>query len=235
MVRHKRSHVIVDDYLRRIAAHELHEGDALPTETELSTIYGLGRSAVREAVQALVAKGFVTVRQGSGSVISPRDRWNQLDPQFLRARHDGDIYGYLVEAREIIEPAIAALAAERAEPRDIDRLRELTERLADVGSLDPQAHAAVDMAFHDALAQATGNPVLVSIHASIAGLGRQARTASAAVPGAVERAVFWHRHVLDALVDRDAQAVADAMRMHMRQVRTELDLVERHVDDDTQL
>ncbi|AEV85066.1 Fatty acid metabolism regulator protein [Actinoplanes sp. SE50] len=222
MVRRKRSEVLVDDYLRRIAARELVEGDTLPTESELCRLYGVGRSAVREALQALAAKGFVKVRQGSGCTVAPRVEWNQLDPAYLRVSHNGDLLSHLVEAREILEPAIAAIAAYRASPVHVQRLRELAEELEQVGGADPGRHAAVDMAFHEALARATGNPVLVSIHASIAGLGRRSRVATAAVPGAVERAVFWHRHVVDAVAGGDPDAVRDAMRMHMRQVRTEI-------------
>ena len=58
----KRSQVIVDDYLTKIVSGELSEGQVLPTETALIQRYGVSRTAVREAIQALASKGFVSIR-----------------------------------------------------------------------------------------------------------------------------------------------------------------------------
>lgn len=76
-------------------------------------------------------------------------------------------------------------------------------------------HAELDIRFHEAIAATTNNPVLTSLHSSITSLGRRTRIASAAVPGAVDRAVFWHRLLLEAIKERDAASAEAAMRMQL--------------------
>ncbi|WP_231956665.1 MULTISPECIES: FadR/GntR family transcriptional regulator [unclassified Actinoplanes] len=213
--------MVVDECIHRIATGEWKEGAVLPTEAELCKLFGFGRSAVREALQALAAKGFVTLRQGSRSTVAPRSDWNQLDAEYLAMRHDGDLLRYLAEAREVVEPAIAALAADRASPAELRRLGELAGESAQLNGADPSRHAEADMAFHEALAHATGNPILVSIHASITGLGRRSGMRTAVMPGAVDRAFAWHRHVVDTVAGGDSPAAADATCTYVRQIGAE--------------
>lgn len=220
----KRSQVIVDDYLRQIAAGEVAEGQLLPTETALIEQYGVSRTAVREAVQVLATKGFVQIRQGSGSTVAPRSRWNVLDTEYLSITGAGhSLFEHLLEARDIFEPAIAGLAAQRAKPEQIDRLRELVEELARAGNRKAEVHADLDIAFHHVLAECTGNPVLISLHGSISHLAKAQRQVMADREGAVERAVFWHQHIVDGVAAGDVVAAQDAMRMHLRQVHTDLE------------
>lgn len=228
MIRRKRSHVIVDEFLRLIATGDLSEGAMLPTEPELCARFDVGRSTAREAIQTLAAKGVVTVKHGSGTVVAPRWQHHQLDPDYLAIMGHGDALPDLViEAREILEPMIAPLAAQRATADDLARLNELVEELAAVGEADPDVHARVDIAFHQTLAAASGNPVLSAMHDLITQLGLELRKASVQVPGAVDRAVTWHRHIFEAMEARDPSAVADAMRMHLRQARSEIEHARR--------
>jgi DNA-binding FadR family transcriptional regulator len=180
---------------------------------------------VREAVQTLAAKGFVIVRQGSGTTVAPRSNWNVLDPDYLKITGFGEsLFENLLETREILEPAIAGLAAQRATEAQVIRLRELVDELAAVGEKSPTEHANLDIAFHGLLAQCTNNPILQSLHLSITHLGRAQRELMARHQGGVDRAVFWHRHIVDAVASRDTAGSQDAMRMHMRQVHSELEL-----------
>ncbi|HEY2165656.1 MAG TPA: FCD domain-containing protein [Jatrophihabitantaceae bacterium] len=222
----KRSQVIVDDYLTKIVSGELSEGQVLPTETALIQRYGVSRTAVREAIQALASKGFVSIRQGSGSTVSPRSSWHVLDPEYLELTGGGTaIVQNLVETRDVLEPAIAGLAAARATPDQIAELRRVGARLAEAVSAGPsQADwTELDLAFHHALAECSGNPVLVSIHGSLSQLGRAhgAEARPAHQPGALQRAMFWHEHIVEAVAAGDTAAAQDAMRMHLRQAHAE--------------
>ncbi|MDT4939470.1 MAG: GntR family transcriptional regulator, transcriptional repressor for pyruvate dehydrogenase complex [Pseudonocardiales bacterium] len=220
----KRSQVIVDDYLRRIVSGEMAEGQLLPTETALIEQYEVSRTAVREAIQTLATKGFVLIRQGSGSTVAPRLRWNVLDSDYLKITGFGEaLFANLLETRDILEPAIAGLAAERTTPEQLERLRQLVTDLAEAGHKDATVHADLDIAFHHLLAECTGNPVLISLHGSISHLSRAQRQIMVARKGAVERAIFWHQHIVEAIATGDAAAGRDAMRMHLRQVHTDLD------------
>lgn len=221
MARIRLSNAIVTDYLRMIGDGTIEPGSPLPPESVLCESYGVGRSVVREALQALDAKGFIVVRQGSVATVAPRYSWHVLDKDFLDATNPTEYFWMLQEARELLEPRLAAMAATRASDESIAEMREINHRLAAVTD-SPAEHADLDIAFHDALARATDNAILVSMHNSITGLGQRTRSASAAVPGAIERAVAWHEQIVDALRARDAVGASAAMHLHLRQVRGEL-------------
>jgi DNA-binding FadR family transcriptional regulator len=231
VARARLSNAIVSDYLRRIGAGDIDPGSALPTEAVLCETYGVGRSVVREALQALDAKGFIVVRQGSVATVAPKYRWHVLDPEFLDLTNAAQYFDLLQEAREVLEPRIAALAAERASEEDIIEMSMLNERLSRAQD-SPAEHADLDIAFHDAVARATNNAILVSTHGSITGLGQRTRSAAAAVPGAIDRAVLWHGAIIDAIKARDPDSAVAAMHLHLRQVREELKRVnERKADE----
>nr|WP_223170829.1 FadR/GntR family transcriptional regulator [Microbacterium sp. NIBRBAC000506063] len=222
VARTRLSNAIVNDYLRRIGAGEVSPGDPLPPESVLCDSYGVGRSVVREALQALDAKGFIIVRQGSVAVVAPKFRWHVLDQDFLTVTNPREYFSMLQEARELLEPHIAAIAAERASDENIEEIAAIDARLAAARD-SAEEHAELDIAFHDAIARATDNAILVSMHASITGLGYRARVESVAVPGAVDRALLWHGQILDALRAGDVIAASSAMHLHLRQVRGELE------------
>jgi DNA-binding FadR family transcriptional regulator len=212
---------IVEDALRRIGSGEIQEGTAFTTESALCATYGVSRSVARDAVRSLAARGVLTVSQGAASVVAPRRFWNVLDPLFLAVNSGEEYYIELQEAREQIEPRLAALAATRASAEAVAELARLNDELASVPD-DPERHADLDVRFHEAVAIASGNPVLVSLHHSLTSLGYRTRRASAEIPGAVDRAVEWHRQVIDALRTGDPLVAEAAMRLHLHQVRSEL-------------
>lgn len=212
---------IVLDYLRAIGDGVLEPGAALPAESAMSATYGVSRSVVREAVRTLAAKGFVVASQGSSSVVAQRTSWSVLDPDFLAVNSGEEFFDYLQEAREILEPSIIAVAVRRIDDEGLIELEELHHAFEQASG--PQDHAERDIAFHAAIAEATDNPVLVSLHALVSGLGYRTRTRSAGLPGGIARAAFWHGEILAALRKRDADAAESAMRLHLRQVRGELE------------
>lgn len=215
------SNAIVLDYLGKIGSAEIEPGSPLPTEATLCVTYDVGRSVVREALQVLDAKGFIIVRQGAVAVVAPRYRWHVLDDDFLTVNSGQEFFQYLQEAREALEPYVAAIAVTRMTPEALEELSELNAKLSVVG-VSPEEHAELDIAFHELIAQTSQNPILISWHSSITSLGHRTRAASAAVEGAVDRAVGWHERILDAFRTGDGPAVSAAMLLHLRQVRADL-------------
>ena len=212
---------IVADYLSRIGNGELAQGSALPAESGMCAEYGVSRSVAREAVRTLAAKGFVIASQGSTTVVAPRTRWNVLDVDFLAVNSGEEFFDYLQEARELLEPNISATAARTITDEQLSDLERLQSQL-ELATM-PAEHAPLDIAFHEAIATATGNPVLVALHNLISGLGYRTRVRSAELPGGIERASAWHAQIITALRARDAEAAESAMRLHLRQVRAELE------------
>jgi DNA-binding FadR family transcriptional regulator len=173
-------------------------------------------------MRALSAKGFLSISQGAASQISPKNRWHVLDTDFLEVSGGEEFFTHLQEARDLFEPRISALAAERISEEDLVELEEIHRSLKEIGEESATDHADLDIAFHRTIASATNNPVLLSIHDSVSSLGRRQRQAATNVEGAIGRAIFWHEQILQSLQERDSAGAEAAMGLHMSQVREEL-------------
>jgi len=154
-----------------IVRGEIAPGMTLPPEHELETRYGAGRSVVREAMKTLAAKGLVSVRPRHGTHVRPVQDWMLLDRDVLGWLRTGDgldpaLLTALEETRAIIEPAAAALAAQRATPEDWLCIKAALDAM-EAGQHDPQAAIVADKAFHLAVLDATHNPVLRSFRGAI--------------------------------------------------------------------
>ena len=155
---------------REIAQDLIPVGTALPPEPDLETRFGVGRGVVREAVKTLAAKGMVSVRPRHGTHVLPRSEWSLLDRDVLswlvgQNEPDRDLLLAIQEVRSIIEPAAAALAAERATRND--RWRINTALAAMETAQDEASAIAADKAFHLAILDATHNPVLQGFRGAI--------------------------------------------------------------------
>lgn len=155
---------------RRIASGRLACGEALPTEKELQTQYGVSRTVVREAVRHLVAKGLVSVGPKVGTRVRERIEWNMLDPDVmgwhLTAAIRRPFIESLYEMRLINEPQAARLACDRISPEQAARLQAAMAGMRENPRGSPELIAA-DLAFHRVILEATGNPMLVSLGAMI--------------------------------------------------------------------
>ncbi|HKW64381.1 MAG TPA: FadR/GntR family transcriptional regulator [Candidatus Acidoferrum sp.] len=197
----------------------LKTGDKLPPERELAQQFGVSRTAVREAVKALREKGFVEAYPGRGTFIMETNAHPirlSLDRMVKAEQADGS--RYLTEVREMMEPEIAALAAERADAEDLSAMRESFEVMENA-KRDPEAFIEADLDFHLALAEAAANPIILSLIDSIVGLLREQRMGIFQVEGGPERGQYHHKKILDAVEHRDAAGAREAMKAHMRQVR----------------
>jgi DNA-binding FadR family transcriptional regulator len=118
--------VVVADVLAAILRGEYEEGAKLPNEKPLAESFDVSRYVAREGIQALRDRGIVHVKHGVGAVVSPRSRWNLLDPLLLDAMAGGpDADAAVGEAREcaaVVWPQVAGLAARRRTAEDIERL-----------------------------------------------------------------------------------------------------------------
>lgn len=219
----KLSDQIVEDILSRLGSGQLAEKSTVPSEMTLCATYNVTRGVVREAIRSLDAKGFIKVSQGMGTVISPMHEWNVLDPIWVALNSDSSYFYNLQTAREMFEPEIAALAARNATIKNLEELQDILERQK-LCTGDEVNIAHIDIAWHSALSRATQNPILNQLHNSIANLGMKVRIENAKRPNAVEHATYWHSEIMKAVVSGDSELAKAAMRMHMNQVRDDLDI-----------
>jgi DNA-binding FadR family transcriptional regulator len=141
-------------------------GETLHTEIAASERLNVSRTAYREAVRILGAKGLVETRPKSGTRVNPPDRWHLLDPDVLSwifAFEPADtMIASLFELRKIVEPEAAALAATRRTAEQLARMSDALDGMA-IHTLETEAGRAADQDFHYALLEASGNPFLITL------------------------------------------------------------------------
>lgn len=203
-----------------ILSGEYKPGERIPGEVAFAAELDVSRSAFREAIQVLTAKGLVESRPKAGTLVLPRDRWNLLDPDVLGWAFTGapdiDFIRSLFELRAIVEPGAAALAAARRDRADLKAMRDA---LADMSrhSLGTEAGRAADRAFHTAILAATRNDALVVLSASIGaavGWTTQFKQRLRALP---RNPIPDHRRVYDAIAAGDGAGASEAMRLLVQQ------------------
>lgn len=154
----------------KIVSGMLHPGMVLEGEVEASDQRKVSRSAYREAVRILIAKGLVTSKPKAGTRVNDRSAWHLLDPDVLswifQIEPDYTLVYSLFELRRMVEPEAAALAAERRGPHQLKPMAAALEVMARHKPNRPEWQEA-DKQFHAALLEASGNAFLVSMTTSI--------------------------------------------------------------------
>jgi len=194
-------------------------GEPLPSSGDLARRFEVSRPVIREAFRIVATLGMIETRQGRVSRVSEPSAWRDLSPEILAARLevgvDDGILKESLELRRVIETEAAALAAERATDDDIAAMRQQLDAL-DGASDDPQAYAAQDVAFHDAVLRATHNRLFLQLIDSMRELlmfvRRLSITASAdRIPTSRE----GHRVLFEAITARSPEAARRAMSDHL--------------------
>jgi GntR family transcriptional repressor for pyruvate dehydrogenase complex len=124
----------------------------------------------------------------------------------------------LAELREIFEPEVAALAAVRVEDQHLTLMREAVATM-DRSRQKPESYIEADLDFHLTLAEAAGNPLILSLIDSIVGLLREQRMGIFSIEGGPDRGQDHHKKILKAIEERNPGLAREAMRAHIRQVR----------------
>lgn len=154
----------------RIVSGAVAPGDLLDGEIAASGSLNVSRTAYREALRMLAAKGLVESRPKTGTRVSSRDQWQLLDPDVLswvfHTEPDERLIGALFELRKIVEPAAAQLAAQRRSAAHVDAMRNALTDMAD-HTLATDAGRDADQRFHAALLDASGNPFLVTLTSGV--------------------------------------------------------------------
>ena len=133
-------------------------GDKLPTEMELSEVLRVGRNTVREALRILMSRNIVTIRQGSGTFVSEKNGIPDDPLGFTMMEDTGKLTRDLLQVRVILEPPIAALAAQNATEEDLVRLEQILDEVEalvrerkDYAEKDSQFHAQIAVCSHNAV------------------------------------------------------------------------------------
>lgn len=216
--RRKLYHEVLERLQQRIREGELAPGDHLPSERELMEFYGVGRPAVREALQTLARAGIVEITHGERArVVVPT-------AQLLVAQIAGGaqhllrtqpaMLEHMKEARVFLEAGMARMAAERATLDDVSRLRQrLREHHAALDELDKFLER--DMAFHREIATISGNPIFPAIVEALFNWASEYYRSIVRAPGAEDLTLAEHERIVDAIAGHDAAGAEQAMRDHL--------------------
>lgn len=208
---------ISEQVIHLIREGVLKPGDRLPTEAELMTQLGVGRSTVREAKRTLAAKGVISAQAGRGTFVRQLGS-EVVDSTLLRALLSKETLLELQETRDLLELQVVALATQRATEDDFNAMRDWLLRMT-AATPDPAIHT-FSVEFHRSLAFATHNGVLIELYKVIEGLLSHYLQPLYAQYADATSEVDGHWLLFEAVRSGDVDRAQRAMQEHMARVRT---------------
>jgi DNA-binding FadR family transcriptional regulator len=205
---------IARDIGTAIVSGRLRPGHVLEGELEAAARREISRSAYREALRSLSAKGLISSRPHSGTRVSKMSDWHLLDPDVLAWLFEGapppEVLNALFELRTLIEPAAAGLAAQRRWPNHLERMRRALDDMRRY-TLNCAEGRRADQEFHGSLLAATANPFLISLTNGVTAAVEALTQFKLRLHKVERNAVPDHVRVFEAIADRDPEAAHKAM------------------------
>ncbi|MBZ9558779.1 MULTISPECIES: transcriptional regulator NanR [unclassified Modicisalibacter] len=194
-------------------------GDSLPSERQLMEMFGVGRPAVREAMQSLERVGLVSIHHGQRPTVTMPTASGLLSQIELTARHmlssSPESLEQLKEARAFFELGMVARAAQKASAADIERLEALVEAQRAQLNVDAGAFIKADMAFHVAIAEMTGNPIFVAVSHAMLNWLANFHASALHWKGNEHVTLEEHQQIVAAMAAGSAAEATRAMRAHL--------------------
>ncbi len=209
----RRSQEVATHLKELILDEKLKPGDKLPSELELCSLFSVSRPTIREAVKTLVSQGILEIRRGKGTYVSQMPGIAE-DPLGLDFIMSPTLRLSLIQARLIIEPGVARLAAQMA---DETTIANIAATVRDMEEIVYQHKVGIngELNFHRSIAEATKNPVIIRlipiIMDSIVKTYRDAPRTSEDHRHAFEE----HRAIYEAIAARDPERSFEAMHSHL--------------------
>ncbi|WP_422446409.1 FadR/GntR family transcriptional regulator [Thermoanaerobacterium sp. DL9XJH110] len=213
--RNNLSYEVANAIKKMIVEKKFIAGSKLPNENELSKLMNVSRSTVREAVKLLASNNIVKIVRGKGTFVSEKPGLIN-DPLGVGFIEDKNLLYSLFETRLIIEPKVAALAAQRAQPDDLVRFSEVLEKMRGVIS-SRQVHKDVDIEFHSIIAKVSKNPIIERIVPIIIESITKGYYETINVPGSAEKALLSHERIFEAIKNHNKAEAEKQMRLHLKE------------------
>ncbi|MGC6768468.1 FadR/GntR family transcriptional regulator [Enterococcus sp. LJL128] len=212
---------VADSIIDYIHAHNLQVGDRLPNEFDLAKELDVGRSTIREAVRSLASRNVLEVKQGSGTFISEK-RGIATDPLgFSLIKDSLKLTKDLFEIRYLLEPRVAALAAEHASEEEIAAIDSIRKQIETVMNTDTELQLQLDIEFHSLIAKASNN---VAMHHLIPIINESVLLYNDHYTNqqVKQETLTMHREIVEAIKKHDSNGAYDAMMIHMAYNRMSL-------------
>lgn len=204
---------VADDIQEMIISQKYLVGERLANEFELAEELKVGRNTIREAIKLLASKNIVEIRRGKGTFVSERPGLidDPLGLSFLS--NQAFLSADLLEVRQIIEPAIAKLAARNRTSENIEEMLASCLAVEEAIALGKN-HTEEDMLFHTAIAKGTQNQVIPNlipiIHSSISAFIEETNNVLK------QETITTHREILAAIKSGSEEQAEEAMKEHLR-------------------
>lgn len=203
---------VEDDMMNYIVGTPVRIGDKLPNEFELGEMFQAGRSTIREAVKSLATKGILEVRRGDGTYVRSHCALTE-DPLGLSSLDDKyKLALELFDVRIILEPEMAAFAAERGSAGEKQQLKILCEEV-EQACLSGENHIPKDLEFHTCIARCSQNrvmemlvPIINTAVLTFSDLTNRTLT---------DETIRTHRAITDAILEGDSTGARCAMITHL--------------------
>lgn len=224
MVRMKKMSLVdalVESVLDRILRGVFPAHNLLPPESVLAEEAGVSRLTAREAIKSLQAQKIVYVRRGLGTFVNPASEWSSLESILRAAAHNlgsAEVPLRLLEVRRMVETGSAELAARNHTHEQLESLAETIaemESAHETGDLD--RFTSNDLAFHDVILTASGNPFLPALMGELGQLLHTLRRETSAVTQVQQHAIAHHKAVRNAIATKDPVQARRAMEAHIAQ------------------
>lgn len=209
---------VLDRLIAQLSNGAYAPGDKLPSERELMRQFGVGRPAIREAMQSLDRMGLITVSHGERARVAVPNARTVIDQVATTARHilhtSPQTLEHLIQARLFFEVGMVQIAASSATDDDIERLRARLDdhrrSLKDLGRF-----LEMDKLFHREIAAVTGNPIYVAVSQAVFEWLEEFHVELVRAPGAEQITLAEHTAIIEAIAARDPAAAARAMEQHL--------------------
>lgn len=230
----QKGHEIVSRHIQsQLESGELSPGQKLPSLEKLAEAYGVGRSTIREAISALKAMGWLDVRHGGGTYAA-KTLPQAASSLLFDLSQGAEAVMEILEVRMILERGTSELAAAKRGEADLERLRAILARMGRALDDDDAAEGEqADLEFHQAIAAASGNPMLIRLMDSISQrlsetIGRTRELWFYQEQAEASRLLEEHRGIYEAIAARDPDLASERVRMHLSKVENVLKVALDH-------
>ncbi len=223
----KKAYQIIVDQIRECFLNgELQPGEKLPTERELASRFNVSRTSVREALRKLEIKGFIEIRQGSGSFIKATESYTlgeELSTTVTKT--DKKLIYEMLELRQALEVECAFLAARRATSEDLERIGNAL-KMMDRSKNDVELGIQADLSFHINIVLASHNSIFLQLFQTLSehmqDTIRTTRKQRLKDPERTQETIDEHKEIYLAIAAGDAEHAKQLMEKHITQIRREL-------------
>jgi len=208
---------VLSELTEKIENGEWKPGEKLPSLSALAAEFSISVSTLREVMRILEEKGFVLIEHGRGIFVRAQSYWRSDDMFELSGLPFGNMAS-LLEFRNLLEPEMARLAAERGSIGQIRLIKEAASRM--IANIEKgEDYFEADIAFHEYIAEACANEIMAKVIKDISDLLLESRRNTIRIPGSAERASHFHMLIALAIEQRNPQMAKEMMSAHLNDVK----------------